>query len=194
MENLMQKPIVSGFAAAGVAAAILASLSFGAQGRDYRSEREGPTINQSTDWADARIAILKADLRLSPEQAQHWAGLQSALHDVAVDRSKRWASAHDLQTGRASSKAPVTSEPSNDDNERNVARERNAGVTQPDDIDAMRTEADTLTIQAADLRKIADVAQPLYDSLDERQRHRLVQFVRDDLSANAMNDRWGLSR
>jgi hypothetical protein len=52
-----------------------------------------------------------------------------------------------------------------------------------DDIDEMRREADAYTVQAADLRQIADAAQPLYDTLDDRQRHRLVQFVREDLRA-----------
>jgi hypothetical protein len=58
-----------------------------------------------------------------------------------------------------------------------------------DDIDEMRREADAYTVQAADLRQIADAAQPLYDTLDDRQRHRLVQFVREDLRANIMDDR-----
>jgi hypothetical protein len=73
----MKTRIVPGFAAMGVAAAIIVPLSFGAQGRETRAERSASTISQSTDRAEARIAILKADLRLSPDQAQHWAGLES---------------------------------------------------------------------------------------------------------------------
>jgi hypothetical protein len=103
----MKKRIVPGFAAMGVAAAIIVPLSFGAQGRETRAERSASTISQSTDRAEARIAILKADLRLSPDQAQHWAGLESALHDIVAKRAKSWAASHDLQTGRASSNAPV---------------------------------------------------------------------------------------
>jgi hypothetical protein len=44
-------------------------------------------------------------------------------------------------------------------------------------------------LQAAELRQIADAAQPLYDTLDDHQRRRLVQFVREDLRANLMDDR-----
>ena len=58
-----------------------------------------------------------------------------------------------------------------------------------DDIDEMRREADAYTVQAAELRQIADAAQPLYDTLDDHQRRRLVQFVREDLRANLMDDR-----
>ena len=61
-----------------------------------------------------------------------------------------------------------------------------------DDIDEMRKKADTLTVAAAELRQIADeAAQPLYDTLDDQQRHRLVQFVREDLKTNAIDDRRG---
>ena len=51
--------------AMGMAAAIMVPLSYGAQGRETRAEGSSSTINQSTDRADARIVILKADLRLS---------------------------------------------------------------------------------------------------------------------------------
>ena len=87
-ESIMEKGIVSGFAAMGVAAAIIVPLAFGAQGRETRAERSASTISQSTDRAEARIAILKADLRLSSDQAQHWAGLESALRDIVAKRAK----------------------------------------------------------------------------------------------------------
>jgi hypothetical protein len=172
----MKKSIASGFAVMGAAAAIIVPLSYGAQGRETRAERSASTISQSTDRAQARIAILKADLRLSADQAQHWAGLESALNDIAAKRAKRWAASNDLQTGRSSSNAPV-------------APERDARNARLDDIGEMRRKADAYTVQAAELRQIADAAQPLYDTLDDHQRHRLVQFVREDLRANVMDDR-----
>src|SRR5664279_2045739 len=99
----MHKGIVSGFAAMGMAAVIIVPLSYGAQGRETRSDRSASTINQSTDRADARIAILKAELHLSSDQTQHWAGLESALHDIAAKRAKSWAKSNEPQPGRASS-------------------------------------------------------------------------------------------
>src|ERR1700730_4244796 len=98
----MEKGIVSGFAAMSLAAAIIVPLSYGAQGQETRSERAATTISQSTDRADARIAILKADLHLSSDQTQHWAGLESALHDIVAKRAKSWAASRDLQAGRDS--------------------------------------------------------------------------------------------
>jgi hypothetical protein len=121
----MEKGIVSRFAAVGLAAAIIVPLSYGAQGQETRSERAASTINHSTDRADARIAILKADLHLSTDQTQHWAGLESALHDIACG----------LQTGQGSS---ITE----DEKEQGTRSERDARKVRLDDIDEMRREAD----------------------------------------------------
>jgi hypothetical protein len=185
-ESIMKKGIASGFAVMGVTAAIIVPLSYGAQGRETRAERSASTISQSTDRAEARIAILKADLRLSADQAQHWAGLESALNDIAAKRAKRWAASNDLQTGRSSSNAPVAPDTSITED---ADSERDARNARLDDIGEMRRKADAYTVQAAELRQIADAAQPLYDTLDDHQRHRLVQFVREDLRANVMDDR-----
>jgi hypothetical protein len=187
----MENRIVTGFAVMGLTAAIVVPLAYGAQGRETRTERSASTISQSTDRAEARIAILKADLHLSSDQAQHWAGLESTLRDIVAKRAKSWAASNDLQTGRASSSSAVAPDPSipEGENRRNPGSERDARKAQLDDIDEMRREADAYTVQAADLRQIADAAQPLYDTLDDRQRHRLVQFVREDLRANLMDDR-----
>jgi hypothetical protein len=67
-----------------------------------------PRSTKALIGADARIAILKADLHLSTDQTQHWAGLESALHDIVAKRAKSWAASRDLQTGRASSNSPHT--------------------------------------------------------------------------------------
>ena len=157
------------------------------QGQEWAAS----TINQSTDRADARIAILKADLHLSTDQTQHWAGLESALHDIVAKRAKSWAASRDLQTGRASNNSPVAPDSSitEEEKEQGTRSERDARKARLDDIDEMRREADAYTVQAAELRQIADAAQPLYDTLDDHQRRRLVQFVREDLRANLMDDR-----
>jgi hypothetical protein len=185
----MENRIVSGFAAMGVAAAIVVPLAYGAQGREMRAERSASVISQSTDRAEARIAILKADLRLSSDQAKHWAGLESALRDIVAKRAKSWAASHDQQTGRSvNTRVAPDSSIMKDEKDQITRPERDARNTRLDDINEMRREADAYTVQAADLRQIADAAQPLYGTLDDRQRHRLVQFVREDLRANIMDD------
>src|SRR5664279_2143007 len=147
-ESIMEKGIVSGFATMGIATAIIVPLAFGAQGRETRAERSASTISQSTDRAEARIAILKADLRLSSDQAQHWSGLESALRDVVAKRAKSLAASHDLETGRASSNSPAAPDTSitEDEKEQGSRSERDARKVRLDDIDEMRREADAHTV------------------------------------------------
>ncbi len=47
-----------------------------------------------------------------------------------------------------------------------------------DPIERLRSRADTMTKTAADLKRLADAADPLYQSLNEDQKHRLFFLVR----------------
>jgi zinc resistance-associated protein len=47
-----------------------------------------------------------------------------------------------------------------------------------DAIERLREHADAMAQRAAELKKLADVAQPLYESLNEDQKHRLHLLVR----------------
>jgi hypothetical protein len=181
--------IASIFAATAIAVVVILPSSQAAQSRQFRdrSELSELSSSQRIDRADARIAILKADLRLTPDQAKNWSGFESAKNDVAVNRTKKLASYADPQTGRSAS-GPVAVAPADDADA--AARDRDARANlEPDDILALRRESDALAAQSAALKQIADAAKPLYDSLDDRQRQRLVQFVHDDVHAYQV-DAW----
>ena len=47
-----------------------------------------------------------------------------------------------------------------------------------DPIERLRSRADAMTQTAADLKKLADAADPLYKSLNDDQKHRLRYLVR----------------
>lgn len=97
-------------------------------------------------YGDARIAALKAGLKLTPEQEKNWPALEKALKDSAKQRSERFA-AH------ASADKPR------------------------DPIERLRTRAEFMTERGATLKTIADAAAPLYQSLDEAQKHRFVRLA-----------------
>jgi hypothetical protein len=175
----------------GMAAAIVLPSAYVAHGGSDRAERPAFSISQWVDHADAGIADLKANLRLSAEQATHWPGLESVLHDMAIKRAKSLAGERDVQVGSAPSGSSAAASPPAADEDKNVdaQTERDArSNTRPDDIAEMRRDADGLTMQSANLRQIADAAKPLYDSLDDHQRRRLVQFVHDVLRGDEMDD------
>jgi len=190
----MRQPVTSKFAVVLTAAILFEPAAETAQARD----RSGLTVEQTIDRADARIAGLKASLRLSSDQAQHWPQFQSALHDVAAGRAKSRAASHlrgpapDLPTGRASSQPTIESEEAAAQG-RSPADYRSepaaADAEQPTDIDEMLRDADRLAAAAAELRKVANAAKPLYDTLDDAQRRRLAWFVHEDLAERDRSER-----
>jgi hypothetical protein len=154
--------IASAVLMAAVASGAVATLPAAAQ-----RNREPLSANQIADQVDARIAKLKADLRLNDDQSKNWGSLQAALHDIAVARANRYlqrAQAADTQGDSRSAPQPGAD-----------GRDRSRI---PDEIERMRREADFQTDRAADLRKFADAAGPLYSSLDDNQKRRFIQYLR----------------
>jgi hypothetical protein len=190
----MQKHIASSLAAVGIAAALVVPSAYPAQARNYRddrADRPALSVSQNIDRADARIAVLKSELRLTDDQAKNWSGLETALRDIATKRAKAVADEGTPQSGRSASDSTAAAPPAaNQDADVAAKRERDARANpQQDDIAAFRRESDVLASESTDLKQIADAAKPLYDSLDNRQRQRLVQFIHDDMWVNQA-DQW----
>jgi len=110
-------------------------------------------------FADARIAALKAGLKLTPEQEKHWPALESALRGLVKSRIDRMNARRD---------APRTSDP--------IAR--------------LRARADAMSTRGADLKRLADAAGPLYDSLDEAQKYRFRVLARPMRMRHLSHARW----
>jgi zinc resistance-associated protein len=104
---------------------------------------------------DARIAGLKAMLRLTPEQERHWPALETALREAATQRSQR-------MTERM---------------ERRREMRENRDAARPDPVQRLRTMADRMGENAATMRKLADAAGPLYASLDDAQKRRVDRMM-----------------
>jgi hypothetical protein len=123
------------------------------QERPGRPNRAELTPNQVSDRVDARIATLKADLRLTPEQDQNWPGVAGVLHDLGV---KAAAERLNLRDERA--------------------REDRAA----DFVAQMRRLADYHSQRAEALRRLADAVDPFFTSLDDLQKRRFVAFLRQN--------------
>jgi hypothetical protein len=123
------------------------------QERSGRAERAEMTTNQISDRVDARIALLKADLRLTPDQDNNWANLAAVLHDIGMKSAERRMSLRD---------------------------ERGKGERSPDLADDMRRMADFHSERADELRKLADATQPFFSLLDDPQKRRFVSFLRQN--------------
>jgi zinc resistance-associated protein len=124
--------------------------------------RDGARAQISTEdvaaFTDARIAGLKAGLKLTAEQEKNWPAVETALRDLAKQRAER-----------ANARA-----------ERHETRRAGSNATQPapDTIARMREGADAMTARAANLKKLADASEPLYKSLDDGQKRRFGALLR----------------
>jgi LTXXQ motif family protein len=129
-------------------------------GAGERSDRGELSANQIIAQSDARMARLKADLRLTPEQEKNWSGFETALPDVGKKRADREIA---LRTVRTEQKGST------------------------DFIDNMRHDADSLSGRSDDEKKLADAAQPLYASLDARQKERFTRELINSGSERVRN-------
>lgn len=152
---------------AGVAAATL--LTSGAVYAQHRGPQERMHQRMSVEdraaFVDARIAAVKAGLKLTPDQEKNWPAVETAVRDFAKQRMDFAATrAKEWQARRA---------------EREQNKDAKPAERAPvDQIARLRERADTMAAEAASLKKIADAAEPLYKSLDDGQKRRLAMLTR----------------
>src|SRR4051812_33965522 len=119
---------------------------------------------------DARVAGLKAGLKLTAEQEKNWPAVETAIRDLAKDRADR------VKERAASREARRGGD--------------NARQAEPDAIARLRQGADAMTARAASLKKLADASEPLYKSLDEGQKHRFAMLLRMGGRAGGPGHHW----
>ncbi len=105
------------------------------------------TAEQIVASSDANIDRIKAELNLTPEQEKNWAGFSSAMHYLGHNGADRL----NLRIARAKRDPP------------------------DDIIEQMRNEAQFLNDRAVDQRNVADAAEPLFASLNDKQKQTLYR-------------------
>jgi hypothetical protein len=109
------------------------------------------TAEQIVANSDANIERIKKELNLTPEQEKNWSSFSSAMHYLGHNGADRL----NLRIARARRDPP------------------------DDIIEQMRNEAQFLVDRAQDQRNVADAAEPLYASLDDKQKqHFIDEMVR----------------
>ena len=105
------------------------------------------TAEQIVASSDANIERIKNELKLTPEQEKHWTGFNSAMHYLGHNGADRL----NLRIARAKRDPP------------------------DDIIEQMRNEAQFLNDRAGDQRNVADAAEPLFASLDDKQKALFIE-------------------
>jgi len=105
------------------------------------------TAEQIVANSDAYIDRIKGSLNLTPEQEKNWSAFNSAMHYLGHNGAERL----NLRIARAKRDPP------------------------DDIVEQMRNEAQFLVDRAADQRAVADAAEPLFTSLDEKQKTMFIE-------------------
>jgi zinc resistance-associated protein len=85
----MWKTLLAGTTALAIAGGTLAYAQ--GPGKSDRAQQWKPSAEDITALGDARIAALHAGLKLTAEQEKNWPAVESALRDMAKQRSERFA-------------------------------------------------------------------------------------------------------
>ena len=104
------------------------------------------TAEQIVANSDANIERIKKELELTPEQEKNWTAFNSAMHYLGHNGADRL----NLRIARAQRDPP------------------------DDIIEQMRNEAQFLDDRAVDQRNVADAAEPLYASLNDKQKQIFI--------------------
>jgi zinc resistance-associated protein len=114
----------------------------------YRFQR--PSLEDLGAFTDARIAALKAGVRLTPDQDKNWPAFEQAYRNLAKLRSDRIAG----------------------------AAGQTQGADDQSMIDRLQRRAERISQYGAALQDLAKAAKPLYASLDDAQKRRFVTLSR----------------
>ncbi len=113
---------------------------------DNPPESHMQAMMKSVDWkamTDTRIDIIKAALQLTPDQEKLWPPVEEAIRARADARRAHLEAMAQPRQERRNS------------------------------LELLRARADNLSQRADSLRKLADAWQPLYETLDVKQKQRL---------------------
>jgi len=142
----MLKTVLAGATALAIAGSAIAYAQPSPNGADH-GKRWRPSAEDIAAYGDARLAALRAGLKLSAAQEKNWPAVEAAYKDLAKQRSERFAA-------RASADKPKSP------------------------IDRMAARGESMESRGAALKKFADAAKPLYESLDEGQKRRFMVLAR----------------
>jgi hypothetical protein len=131
---------------AGLAALFISTSSFVyAQAPAPMGPQGGPSPQDLAAMTDTRVELVKIALQMTPDQQKLWPPVEEAIRARSAMRQARVAK---------------------------LAAAMNSGKEYTP-IEILRARADGLVERGNALKKLVDAWQPLYDSLDARQKVRL---------------------
>jgi flagellar biosynthesis regulator FlaF len=161
----MLKTVVIGTTALFLTASTIANAQSSQTSPPATPPEQLNAADQNT-LTDMMVDLVKAALQLTPEQEKLWPPVESAIRANAEDRRGRIA------------KIQETVGIKSDQSRMDVMRNR-------DPIAFLQRRSQALAQRSANLDKLAEAWQPLYNTLSQQQRQRMASlaiFVLRDLS------------
>ena len=149
----MLKIVVAGTTALFLTASPIANAQTSQTSSPATPERLNATDRNTL--TDMRVDLVKAALQLTPEQEKYWPAVEAAIRAGAEDRKARIAKIQETVGRRA------------DESRIEVMRNRNP-------IAFLQRRSQALAQRSADLDKLAEAWQPLYNTLSQEQRQRMA--------------------
>jgi len=117
---------------------------------------------------DAKLAGMKAGLKLTADQEKLWGPFEAAVRDVAKTHEEDWRKMREMH-------------------------EAEKPGERPSPIDHMMMMSDRLARDAAELKQVAEAAKPLFDSLDDGQKHHFgpLLMTLQDMNHGGGHRHWG---
>ena len=146
----MNKLILSAVAAAALAGSAFTFNATAAPGAPDAPDAPAAAMEAEAGFLfEAKLAGVKAALKLTPEQEKLWPAFESAARDAHKARMEMMREHRD---------------------------EMNKGE-RPSPIAVMTEMSDRLGKASQEIKQVADAAKPLYDSLDEMQKRHFGPLV-----------------
>jgi hypothetical protein len=146
---MMRSLLVAALIAGSLSAPTLALAAEGDQQASHAERMQRWTADRET-MLDAKLAGMKAGLRLTTDQEKLWPPFESAVKDA--DKSRMDAMSEMMRMGAQGERMSP--------------------------VDRLEAMSDRLSRGATNVKKIADAAKPLYDALDESQKHKFGMLGR----------------
>ena len=131
----------------------------------YAQTAANAATPSAADWnslTDMRIDVVKAALKLTPDQEKYWSAIEDAIRARAKNRQARMSEIEKRVTSLREGN-PVE-----------VLRNR-------DPVDFLQWRSDALAQRSAELKQLADAWQPLSATLTPEQKQRLRFFAENIL-------------
>ena len=149
--------------------AVLAAWTLVPAAQAASDESSGPATERMQEWAadheaflDAKLAGLKAGLRLTSDQEKLWPPFETAIRDAAKLHMEQMKSMMDRMRKM-----------------HEMMMQGAAPGEGGSPIDRLEVLGQRLSERGAAIEKVADAGKPLYASLDDSQKRRFVLLARE---------------